>query len=156
MLTTAHLEKFRRLDGMTARLDPETDWELWIWTAMNAATHLLNAALHHARVTQEIDSFHSQVEGLYCVPNRNTGELLDAMHAPGDVMHFGQPRLSGDIPPAIERAGAALKVIQDLRGPYVRGNDPIPCGAPQRWQSAYRECVAQLFSVLGVRLGEAE
>lgn len=156
MLITAHIEKFRRLNAMTRRLDPETDRELWLWTAMNAATHLLNAALHHAGLTQEIDSFHSQVEGLYCVPDRTTGRLTDAMHPLGDVMHFGQPPLDQRIAPAIERAGAALKVIQDLRRPYVRGNDPISSGATHQWEGAYRECVDQLSTVLEMRLGQAE
>jgi|SRR5688572_23327717 len=150
MLIAAHLEKFQRLDAMKRRLDPEADRELWIWTAMNAGTHLLNAALHHARLTQETDSFHSQVEGVYCTPDRKTGALADAMHAPGDVMHFGQPPFSQPVPPAIERAGAALKIIEDLRELYVRGADPAPAGATAQWQRAYQECVARLAEVLGV------
>ena len=150
MLIAAHLDKFRRLDAMKRRLDPEADRELWIWTAMNAGTHLLNAALHHAGLTQETDSFHSQVEGLYSVPDRSTGVCADVMHAPGDVMHFGQPPFDRPVPPAIERAGAALKVIEDLREPYVRGADPAPAGASRQWQAAYDECVARLAEVVGI------
>lgn len=156
MLIAAHIDKFRRLNKTKGRLDPEADCELWIWTAMNAATHLLNAALHHVHLTQQIDSFHSQVEGLYWVPDRNTGALTDAIHAPGDIMHFGQPRLGEPIPSTIERAGAALKVIEALRGPYVRGNDPIPRGATQQWERSYRTCVAELVGLLGIQLGEAD
>src|SRR5688500_7640624 len=104
MLIAAHIEKFRRLDAMLQRLDLEPDRELWIWTAMNAATHLLNAALHHTDLTLPTDSFHSQVEGLYCVPDRANGTLADAIHPPGDVMHFGQPPLGRTAPAAIERA----------------------------------------------------
>jgi hypothetical protein len=156
MLIAAHINKFRRLDRTKARLDAEADCELWIWTSMNAATHLLNAALHHVHLTEETDSFHSQVEGLYWIPDRRTGALSDAMHAPGDVMHFGQPRLRGPIPAAIERAGAALKVIEALRGPYVRGSDPIPPGATQQWERSYRQCVAELSALLGTQLGEAD
>jgi hypothetical protein len=148
MLIAAHLDKFRRLDAMRRRLDPEADRELWIWTAMNAGTHLLNAALHHVQLTQETDSFHSQVEGLYCAPDRKTGMLEDAMHAPGDVMHFGQPPFSRPVPATIERAGASLKIIEDLREPYVRGADAAPPGATEQWQRAYDECVAGLAEVL--------
>ena len=150
MLIAAHLDKFRRLHAMKRRLDPEADRELWIWTAMNAGTHLLNAALHHARATDETDSFHSQVEGLYCTPDRITGALQDAMHAPGDVMHFGQPPLDRPVPAAIGRAGAALKIIEDLREPYVRGDAPVPAGATAHWERAYDECVSHLASVLGL------
>lgn len=141
---------------MKKRLDPDADRELWIWTAMNALTHLLNAALHHARLTQEVDSFHSQVEGLYCVPDRGNGTLADAIHAPGDVMHFGRPPIHGQVPAAIQRAGAALRVIEDLRVPYVRGNDAVSAGATQQWEQAYRECVAQLSEVLGDLSGETD
>lgn len=156
MLTEAHIRKFRRMDRMKKRLDPDADRELWIWTAMNALTHLLNAALHRAQLTQEVDSFHSQVEGLYCVPDRGSGTLADAIHAPGDVMHFGRPPIHGRVPTAIERAGVALRVIEDLRVPYVRGNDAVAAGATEQWEQAYRECVAQLSEVLGNVFGETD
>ena len=69
MKIASHIDKFRRLDALKQRLDSEADRELWIWTAMNACTHLLNAALHQCGATDETDSFHSQVEGLYAVPD---------------------------------------------------------------------------------------
>jgi hypothetical protein len=143
----SHLDKFRRLDATLARLDAREDCELWIWTAMNAGVNLLNAALHHVGATHPTDSFHTQVEGLYAVPDRARGTLEDAVHAPGDVMHFGQPPVA-NVPAAIERAGAALKVIEDLREPHVRGSDPVPAGAEQAWQRAYKECVDTLQGVL--------
>lgn len=152
MLTRAHIEKFRRMDRMLMRLEPEADRELWIWTAMNGLTHLLNAALHEARLTREVDSFHSQVEGLYCVPDRANGLLVDAMHAPGDVMHLGRPPIPAPLPGAIMRAGAALKVLEDLRVPYVRGDDPVPSGAADQWLKAYAECITQLSNLLGTQL----
>lgn len=149
MKSTAHLEKFRRLNKTIGRLDPEADQELWIWTAMNAGIHLLNAALHQAGATLEIDSFHTQVEGLYAMPNREDGTLHDTIHPPGDVMHVDQPPITRPLPAAIERACAALKTIEDLREPHVRGNAPVPRDAPERWQHAYRECTEQLLGVIG-------
>jgi hypothetical protein len=148
MLIESHLDKFRRMHATLAKLDPASDCELWIWTAMNGGTHLLNAALHHLALTQELDTFHSQVEGLYCVPDRASGALSDALHAPGDVMHFGQPPLGVPAPASIERAARALKVIEDLREPHVRGTVQIPDGAPARWLAAYRECVTELNAIL--------
>ena len=149
MKVESHLDKFHRLDAMLARLDSVSDRELWIWTAMNAGVHLLNAALHRHGITWETDSFHSQVEGVYAVPDRATGTLRDDMHAPGDVMHVGQPALPGRLPPAIERAAAALRLIEDLREPYVRGSEHAPPGAETRWQRAYGTCVAELLAALG-------
>lgn len=149
MKSASHLEKFRRLNRAMARLDPEADRELWIWTAMNAGIHLLNAALHHAGATLEIDSFHTQLEGLYAMPDRHAGTLRDAIHPPGDVMHVDQPPIARPLPAAIERACAALKTIEDLRELYVRGNAPVPRGAAEQWQRAYRECTELLLGEIG-------
>jgi hypothetical protein len=148
MKVSSHLAKFDRLDAMLQRLDPPADPELWIWTAMNAGVHLLNAALQRAGVTLETDSFPSQVEGVYVVPDRVTGALRDVMHAAGDVMHVGQPTLPGPLPPAIERASAALHEIEELREPYVRGNTQVPAGDEDRWRRAYTKCVHELRGAL--------
>ena len=148
MKVDAHLNKFHRLDAMLARLDPVADRELWIWTAMNAGVHLLNAALHHHAVTRETDSFHSQVEGVYAVPDRATGMFRDEAHEAGDVMHVGQPPLPGPLSPGIERACTALREIEDLREPYVRGSQPVPPGEEARWRNAYERCVAELRAAL--------
>jgi hypothetical protein len=145
----AHIEKYRRLATSLQRFDPRSDPELWIWTAMNAGVHLLNAALHHAGITDEVDSFHTQVEGLYVVPDRTNGTFADVIHAPGDVMHVGQPPIERQMPAAIELASASLKVIEDLREAYVRGSDPIREGAEAEWVRAYEACVKHLLEVLG-------
>ena len=149
MKIAAHLDKFRRLDASLCRLDPHSDSELWIWTAMNAGVHLLNAALHHAGATDEVDSFHTQVEGLYAVPDRERGTLADVMQAPGDVMHVGQPSITRPLPSTVEQAAKSLKVIEDLREPYVRGSEPIREGAEEDWVLAYRACVEELLRFLG-------
>jgi len=155
MKIESHLEKFRRLDAALARLDPVADAELWIWTAMNGCTNLLNAALHRCGASAERDSFHTQIDGLYAVPDRSgRGALTDALESPGDVMHVGQPPLATALPPLVERACAALRVLEDLREPYVRGSEPVPPGATRAWHDAYRQCVAQLQEALhlsGVR-----
>ncbi len=150
MKIASHIEKFRRLDAMKQRLDRQADSELWIWTAMNAGTHLLNAALHHCGATEEIDSFHTQVEGVYAVPNRADATLSAANHAPGDVMHVGQPPCARSIPAAVQRAGAALRIIEDLREPHVRGSEPLKDDDLERWERAYCECVADLSCALGL------
>jgi len=148
MKIASHLEKFRRLDATLERLDPGSDQELWIWTAMNAGVHLLNAALHACGATTESDSFHSQVEGLYAVPNRTSGTLHDAMHAPGDVMHAGQPPLVAPLRPGIERASLALRTIEDLRERFVRGSERADASLQRDWRAAYATCIQELRAVL--------
>ena len=125
-----------------------TDREVWIWTAMNGCTHLLNAALHRSGASDEIDSFHTQVDGLYAMPDRQSGTLRDAMHAPGDVMHVGQPALAAPLTPALERACAALATLEQLREPHVRGSEAVPVGGERAWRIAYSDCVGALQEAL--------
>jgi hypothetical protein len=150
MKTASHLDKYRRLDALLLRLDPVADCELWIWTAMNACTNLLNAALHHCGATQETDSFHTQVNGLYAVPDRLRGGLSDAVHAPGDVMHFGQPPIEAPLPDGIRRAAEALRVLEGLREPHVRGDEPPAPDAQLHWSESYVTCTRELCAVLGL------
>lgn len=147
MKIASHLDKFHRLDAATRVLDPQADAELWIWAAMNAATNLLNAALHHVGATEETDSFHTQSNGLYLVPDRATGTMRDVVHPPGDVMHWGQPRIEATLPPLFAQAGERLRALEDLREPHVRGSMPIAPGAEQQWRRAYHECVDLLATI---------
>lgn len=150
MIVDSHIVKFRKLDAMLGRLDPRTDTELWIWTAMNAGVHLLNASLHQTGVTREVDAFHTQVEGLYCAPDRQTGALHDRLESPGDVMHVGQPPLAKPVSDVIARACVGLKLIEDLREPFVRGSSEVPPGSERAWQDAYAECVDLLCRELAI------
>jgi hypothetical protein len=148
MNIAAHVEKFRRLDATLAKLEPRTDQEMWIWTAMNAGVHLLNAALHACGATQAQEAFHTQVEGLYVVPDRGTGALRDAMQPPGDVMHVGQPPIAAPLPAGIERGSAALRTIEDLRERFVRGDERAGADLQNEWTAAYATCVRELRAVL--------
>ncbi|HZQ61174.1 MAG TPA: hypothetical protein VFC24_07490 [Casimicrobiaceae bacterium] len=152
MKIESHLDKFHRLDDARQRLDPVQDCELWIWTCMNAGVHLLNAALHRIGATEATDSFHTQVEGLYVRPDRISGQLIDAVHPPGDVMHFGQPPIAAPLPDEVRQAGAALRVIEDMREPYVRGDATPSREAIAAAEAAYRDCVRLLGSVLATAL----
>jgi len=145
----SHLAKFRRLDATLARLDPIEDQELWIWTAMNAGVNLLNAALHRCGATADTDSFHTQVEGVYAVPDRRDATMQDRMHAPGDVMHVGQPAIPGPLPEAILRGSEALRVIENLREIFVRGPRRARPGEVRSWRDAYDTCVRELSSQAG-------
>lgn len=150
MKVATHIEKFRRLNDALKLLRSDVDYELWVWTAMNACVNLLNAALHKSDLTDETDSFHTQVDGLYARPDRVTGMLTDSMHAPGDVMHAGQPALATPLPDSIARASTALAFIENLREPFVRGGDAPTAGSTAEWERAYRTCVQELCGVLDV------
>ena len=152
MKIETHIDKFHRLDAALGRLRPDADCELWIWTAMNACVNLLNAALHRARLTEETDSFHTQVEGLYACPDRAHGTLTDAVHPPGDVMHAGQPALGTPLPDAIANASVTLALIENLREPYVRGSEAPAAGASAEWERAYRTCVDRLSETLNISI----
>ena len=148
MKNDSHIDKFRRLDDALKRLRPDVDYELWIWTAMNACVNLLNASLHRSGLTDETDSFHTQVEGLYARPDRIRGTVSDAIHAPGDVMHAGQPALATPLPDAIAKASSALALIEDLREPFVRGGGAPTAEETADWERAYHTCAHELSLVL--------
>jgi hypothetical protein len=152
MKIDTHIDKFRRLDEALKHLRPDEDYELWIWTAMNACVNVLNAALHRSGLTDASDSFHTQVEGLYARPDRTRGTTSDAIHAPGDVMHAGQPVLATPLPDTIACASSALALIEGLREPFVRG-DGIPTAVETAdWERAYRTCIRELSLVLDLAI----
>ena len=70
MNASSHLEKIAKLEELRRRLDPVGDFELWFWAGMTAGTHAVNAALHHAKVTEDDDVFPTQ-PGVYLVPQAN-------------------------------------------------------------------------------------
>ena len=150
MKIATHIEKFRRLDEARGRFRADVDYELWIWTSMQACVNLLNAALHQAGVTEETDSFPTQVPGLYARPDRATGTLTDVVHGPGDVMHADDPILATSVPEAIAKASAALALIEGVREQYARGNEVFRPEAIPDWDRAYRICMSELSRVLGL------
>jgi len=80
----SHLEKIARLELLRARLDPLADFELWFWAGMTAGTHAVNAALHHAGITDDGDAYPSQ-PGVYLV-GQPDGSLKPCFRRLGDVL----------------------------------------------------------------------
>jgi hypothetical protein len=119
MNVAAHQEKIRKLEALRARLDPLADFELWFWAAMNAGTHAVNAALHHASITRADDVFPTQ-PGVYLVPQPG-GALSPAYGPLGDVLHVGRPRIEAPVPPDIAAMMQAMEVIEHHRDPCIRG-----------------------------------
>lgn len=71
-------------------------------------------------------------------------------------MHVDQPAIARPWPPAIEHACAALRIIEDLRKPYVRGNERVMREAITQWELAYSECIVQLSNALGAFMGNTK
>ena len=141
MNIAAHREKIARLESLRARLHPMDDFELWFWAAMNAGTHAVNAALHHAGITDAEDRFPTQ-PGVYLVPQPD-GSLQPALGPLGDVLHVGRPKVERPVPADIAQMMQAMEVIEHHRDPCIRGErEPTPAIA--------EECAAALGRVLAL------
>ena len=144
MNVSSHLEKIRKLEALRARLDPLEDFELWFWSAMNAGTHAVNAALHHARVTRDEDVFPTQ-PGVYLVPQADS-TLKPAFHPLGDVLHVGRPRVEGSIPADVEEMMREMETIEHHRDPCIRGERQPTREIAGDCEGALRRCLALLSS----------
>jgi hypothetical protein len=142
MNIAAHLEKIDRLEALRAKLDPLEDFELWFWTAMNAGTHAVNAALHHAGVTQPDDVFPTQ-PGVYLVPQPDRS-LKAGFHRLGDILHVGRPKVEGAIPDDVAKMMAEMEIIEHHRDPCIRGERTPTRGIADECDRALRSVLELL------------
>ena len=119
MNVASHLEKIGKLEALRARLDPLEDFEIWFWSAMNAGTHAINAALHHAGITRADDVYPTQ-PGVYLVPQPDSS-LRAAFHPLGDILHVGRPTVEGVIPDDVQKMMHEMEIIEHHRDPCIRG-----------------------------------
>lgn len=106
-----HVAKAERIECSMDKLDPVADYETVIENCMLAGTHYLNAALHLRGVTR---------------PTR-------------DLLHSDKPRLRTQPPADLGPVLAAMKFIEDLRPPYVRGTQPYDPRLSAECLSRYRQ-----------------
>ncbi len=139
-----HREKFDRLLRARSKLDSLDDFELWFWIGMTAATHMVNAALHARGVSADGHYYSYHVFGLYVLPERDANGWKRAPKPPGDIVHTGRPEL-----PAVNAANdtdlldafSALRVLEDMREPFVRGNRPITPFVAAACAKAFDHCI---------------
>ena len=136
----AHLEKLRRQEALLARLDPFEDFELWNWVAMSAGTNALNAALHAAGVTSDRDCYPVR-PNKYMEPGDTPGTWKQVVGPLGDLLHVDVPKLDVPVPPTMDIALEAMRVIEAYRDPCVRGTHPITTDLATACETAFRECV---------------
>lgn len=92
-----HVIRAGRIErSMARKLDRDADYEMVIEACMLAGTNHLNAALHHRGITA----------------------------AEADLLHSDKPPLAVPVPADIAEMMAALKVIEDMRPGYLRGDRP--------------------------------
>jgi hypothetical protein len=149
MRTQAHIEKFRRFDGLRSRFDPEADFELWYWMTLNAGTAIINAALHAAGVTREDDSFTTQIANIYSVPGPEGTRHL-AYRFGVDIIHVGMPKINQPLPPAIATAFAEMNIIEEFRDPCIRENRPVTATIIRTCSDAYARCVTAARSLVNL------
>ena len=136
-----HREKMARLDGWRRRLDPVEDFELWMWTSMNAVTNGMNACLHHLGLTQPSPYYPHQIPGLYVAPAPVQGQWQELFAAPGDVIHTGLGSIAEHVPEGIARLWEELEKIEDLREVYVRGGKDATPDICDECRLAYERCM---------------
>jgi hypothetical protein len=144
-----HREKMARLDDLRRRLDPVEDFELWMWTSMNAATNGMNACLHHLGLTQPSPYYPHQIPGLYVAPTPVQGQWQELFAAPGDVIHTGLGSVAEQVPESITRLWQALEKIEDLREVYVRGGKDATPDICDECHLAYERCLDLIREILG-------
>jgi len=144
MKVASHLEKIRKFQALRARLDPLEDFELWFWSAMNAGTQAVNAALHHAGITRDDDVFPTQ-PGVYLVPQPDNA-LRSAFHPPGDILHVGRPKVEGQIPEDVAKMMHQMKVIEQHRDPCIRGERQPTRAIADECDLALRGCLELFYS----------
>lgn len=136
-----HQEKFRRLLHSRKKLDPMQDFELWFWISMTAGTHIVNAALHKYGVSRDGHYYSYHVFGLYVLPERDEHGWKRAPMPPGDIVHTGRPELGVELHPDLLDAFSALRALEDMREPFIRGPAAITPFVAAACEHAFRHCV---------------
>lgn len=123
----SHLEKVKRFERYRDRLDPEKEFEMWYWMSLSGGTSAVNAAQHAAGLTDDGDYFCTQSVDVYMRGGKRDdpdswkpGFMWDV-----DVIHIHMPEISKPLTPRLEKAYAAMQVLEDVRDPCVRGGRKI-------------------------------
>ena len=139
----SHLEKVKRFERYRAKLDPEKEFEMWYWMSLSGGTSAINAALHAAELTDDGDYFCTQSIDVYMQggkhdePKSWTPKFMWDV----DLIHIHMPEISKPLTPKLEKAYAAMQVIEDVRDPCVRGGKKITKKIVRDVEAAYSTAV---------------
>jgi len=146
----AHVEKWRRFDALRARFDPGKEFELWYWTSLSGGTAIINAALHAAGLTDENGYLATQIPEVYVVMD-GVDRWRHAIGFRCDLIHVGLPPVEAPLTQALQRAFAAMDVMEHYRDPCIRGDHPITAEVTMACDRAYAEIVAAARAALAER-----
>ena len=131
-----HLDKAERIGGLRRRLDPADDYELWYWASLNAGMNLFNAALHHLGATVAEDCFAHNLP-VYIRPGAAPGAYEAVIRPFGDLEHVEGEEVESLIPPRLAIAAAALRELEAVREPGIRGDMEITPALTDGVEAAY-------------------
>jgi hypothetical protein len=131
-----HLDKAERIGELRNRLDPADDYELWYWASLNAGMNLFNAALHHLGATVAEDCFAHNLP-VYIRPGDAAGTYEEVIRPFGDLEHVEGEELESLIPPRLAIAAAALRELEAVREPSIRGAMKITPALVEGVEAAY-------------------
>jgi hypothetical protein len=147
-----HVEKAERIGGLRSRLDPADDYELWYWASLSASINLFNAALHHLGATVAEDCFAHNLP-VYIRPGATAGTFEAVIRPFGDLEHVEGEEVEGLIPPRLALAAAALRELEAVRDPGIRGDMAITPALSDGVEAAYLRVLGITRFILD---GEAE
>ena len=136
----AHLVKIERLGRQRAKLDRIRDCEMWYWATLNAGVHAMNAALHAIGATHDGPWFAHNVP-IYHVAGRKPGTWQAELKPLGDIEHVDSPEMEAVIPKALKKAGQALRKMEHLREPILRGDAKVSPAMLDRMDRLFKECL---------------
>ena len=135
-----HLTKIKRLERQRAKIDRIEDCEMWYWATLNAGVHAMNAALHAVGATKD-DPWSAHNVPIYHVASRKPGGWEPALKPLGDIEHVDSPEMEAIIPASLKKAGVALRKMEHLREPILRGDAKVSNAMLDRMDALYQECL---------------
>jgi hypothetical protein len=129
----AHIDKFRQIDQGLSDVEATNSLELWIWGAQNSLTHLYNAALHTAGLTNEYDTYPKQLAGVYVA----AGEGRSLVQDDADVLHTNLPLIHFKLPVELHAPQRSLARIEKLANDACRSTKAFDRRDLNSWRESY-------------------
>lgn len=151
MNIASHFRKVERFERIRAKLDPVADCELWYWAMLNGSVHAVNAALHALGATVEEECYAHNVP-VY-VERDSRGRWEPVVRPFGDLEHVDNPELEAMLPPALKKAGLAVRRIERVREPILRGTLKPSKVVLDTVRQAYDEAIAECRRLVAAKRG---
>ena len=104
-------------------------------------------ALHAAGVTDGRDCYPVRA-GMYLEPGAESDSWVLVEKPLGDILHVGFPPIEGALTPELERAIAALQVLDENLDAGVRGDLEVTLEMKEAYFAAYGKCLKQCRAIV--------